>query len=173
MSAGDRADYLLVNAYNDIFYYTNVEYIEGKLHFYYRDSSGWNNWGENTTLQIQKDIIVKTLLLKYLVDNRLIYLVADSNVQNFSPNIQTANKKDTKYDLEVDLPKDIATFLNNIKRRVIVSEELNELVKNNFETYETLQLKQSSKQLKIAMWTLGVSVMALLLSVIFYGISSC
>ena len=148
MSAGDRADYLLVNAYNDIFYYTNVEYIDGKLHFYYKDSSEWNNPGGNTTLQVQKDIIIKTLLLKYLVDNRLIYLVTDSNVQNYSPNIQTANKKDTKYDLEVDLPRDIARFLSKTKQRVIVSEELKALVENDFKTPDDRLLEGINVQIK-------------------------
>lgn len=148
MSAGDRVDYLLVNVYNDIFYYTNVEYIDEKLHFYYKDTGEWNNSRGNQTLFVQKDIIVKTLLLIYLEENRLIYLVADSNVQNFSPNIQTANKKDTLYELELDLPKDIAKFLSNTKRRVIVSEELKVLVENDFKTYEDLQLESAEKQLR-------------------------
>lgn len=146
-SAGDKVDYLLVNAYNDIFYYSNVEYIDGKLHLYYKDVNELNNPRVNKSWEVQKEVIIKSLLLKYLVDNRLIYLV-DDKAQNFTPDITTANKKDTTYDLQVDLPVDIAQFLNTVKRRVIVSEELKALVRDHFKTAEDKLLDGIDRQIK-------------------------
>lgn len=144
--AGDKADYLLVNIYNDIFYYTNVEYIGRQLHFYYKEGE-LNDPKANKTLSVQKEIIVKTLLLKYLEENRLIYLVNDLNVQNFTPDIRTANKQDTTYDVTVDVPQDIADFLDKVKRRVIVSEELKALVEADFKTDNDKLLEKLNAQI--------------------------
>lgn len=145
-NAGDRADYLLVNAYNDIFFYTNVEFIDNKLHFYYKEGEFHSPKAQDTLL-VQKDIIVKTLLLTYLEENRLIYLVEDKNVQNNTSDICSANKDDTQYDLEVDIPEDIATFLSRTKKRVIISEELKALVENDFKTPDDKLLEGINKQI--------------------------
>lgn len=143
--AGDSVDYLLVNVYNDIFYYTNVEYINNELHFYYKESE-FNKIDSNSTLEVKKDVIVKTLLLQYLVENRYIYLVEHRNVTNLNNNIRLGNINDTKYDVKVELPNDIVEFLNTTKRVVIVSEELKTLVRDNFVTPEEKLLKETKDQ---------------------------
>ena len=134
-SAKDRVDFLLVNAYNDIFYYTHVEYEDNELHIYYTEEEA-AKLESVAPLEIQKKVIVRTLLLMYLEENRYIYLVEDKYVQNDTTDIKLANKKNTKFDLVKDLPDDIVAFLNRCHRRVILSEELIALVNDDFKTPE-------------------------------------
>ena len=68
--AGDSVDFLLVNVYNDLFFFTNVAYIENELHFFYKSKEFAADNNGKYSLSIKKDLIIKTLLLKYLVDNR-------------------------------------------------------------------------------------------------------
>ncbi len=146
-NASNSVAYLLVNAYNDIFYYTNVEYVNGALHIHYSEED-FNTLDSDSSLTIQKAVIIRTLLLRYLVENQYIYLVEDLNIQNPTTDIKLANKNNKKYDLEVDVPEDIADFLNKLHRRVIVSEELVVLVNDNFMTPEDKLLKGIHEQLK-------------------------
>ena len=145
--AGDSVDFLLVNVYNDLFLFTNVAYIENELHFYYKKKEFAIDNNGKYTLSVKKDLIVKTLLLKYLVDNRYIYLVDQANVQGHHNDIHFNNGKDAQYEVIVDLPQDIVEFLNNSKRIVIVSEELKALVHNDFVTPEERLLQVGYHQI--------------------------
>ncbi len=157
-------DYLLVNIYNDIFYYTNVEYVDNELHFYYKKED-FEKIDDKIILSIKKDVIVKTLLLMYLIDNRYIYLVDQANVQGQNNNIQLANKLDTQYELTVDLPKDIAEFLNNCKRVVIISQELITLVENNFKSFGEQQVDESKEQTKNSRCAMYASIGTLIIAI--------
>ena len=105
------------------------------MHIYCKEEES-SSLESTDPLEIQKDVIVKTLLLMYLEENRYIYLVEDKYVQNDTSDIKLANKENTKYDLVKELPEDIAAFLNRCHRRVIVSEELIALVNDDFKTPE-------------------------------------
>ena len=146
--AGNSVDFLLVNVYNDLFLFTNVAYIENELHFFYKKKEYALDNNGKYTLSVKKDLIVKTLLLKYLVDNRYIYLVDQANVQGRHNDIHFNNEKDAQYEVVVDLPQDIVEFLNNSKRIVIVSEELKALVQNDFVTPEERLLKVGYRQIE-------------------------
>ena len=139
--------YLLVNVYNDIFDYTNVEYKNNHLHFYYSGKE-LDQLNSDSTLYVQNEVIVKTLLLKYLEENRYIYLIEDKNIQNPTTSIELANKSGKEYNLLVDLPDEIASFLNNVHKRVIVSEELKALVYNNFISPEEKLIEASKEQVE-------------------------
>lgn len=164
--ASRSVDYLLVNIYNDIFLYTNVDYIDNELHFFYKNKEEFNKIDDREILKIKKDLISKTLLLMYLVENRYLYLVDNANVQNTDNDIKFVNESDKQYELLVDLPQDISDFLNTSKRVVIVAQDLITLVQNNFKTYGEQQLDESRKQTKnsrIAMWA---SISTLFIAVI-------
>ena len=165
-NASRSVDYLLVNIYNDIFLYTNVAYINNELHFFYKNKEEFNKIDDREILKIKKDLISKTLLLMYLVENRYLYLVDNANVQNRDNDIKFVNESDKQYELLVDLPQDISNFLNTSKRVVIVAQDLITLVENNFKTFGEQQLDESKKQTENSRKAMWASIGTLFIAVI-------
>ena len=145
----DSNSYVLTNAFKEWFYNENntintaigYDCEHGKLIFdldKIKDS--------NSILGIQKEIIQTALLLKYLEDNGLIYIIEDdADTENLWYIGKSTQQMGTP--LRVNLPKDIANIINRSKCRIYVSYALIQLVENDFKTYEELQLLASNKQL--------------------------
>ena len=149
--------YMLSSAYNDIFMGTNVVFTDNKLCFYFKDTYAYDN-EEETLHEVENDVIVKTLLLKYLTNSGYIYLIADKNVKNFSSDIDFADHINTNREVQLNLPRDISTFIKNSKKRIVVSAELISLVDNDFKTYEDKQLEKASEQLESSEKSLSSSL---------------
>lgn len=136
--------YLLVNVYNDIFEYTTVAFINGQLKFYCDEIPN----DAQFMLKVLRDVIEKTLLLKYLIDKRYLYLIEDKSVNKVSEDIDFHGKYEKKYSIVVDLPYDISAFLKKTKMSVLVTQDLISLVENNFESVADKQLVKVQSMLE-------------------------
>ena len=89
-NASRSLQYVLINAYYDIFYNNKVDYKvqEPGYLIFYRSTIETVNIDD--LLSVQRQIIIQSRLIQYLADNRLIYLIENnsvnelSNVANFS-----------------------------------------------------------------------------------------
>ena len=166
----EHIDYLLINVYMDIFYQHPVEYNNGSLIFY---SQGTHSAKE--ILEIEKKIIDISLLLSFLEENRYIYLIDDNSSESeklknvggyFTEGLKGIGKK-----LDPKMSKIIENALNH---RAFVSEDLIQLVKNDFKTVEEQTLEEAKKQsrnshksVSIAFIAVVISVLIPILSIIF------
>ncbi len=146
--------YVLLNAFRHWFYGEDsigYDVTTGKLVFDVNKKPSADD-----LLNIQKEIIQTALLIKYLEDNGLIYIIEDdATVENLE--YIGKNLKQISVPLRVNLPKDIASIINRSRCRVYVSYALTLLVENDFRTYEELQLLASNEQLRASSQQLTIS----------------
>ena len=105
-------------------------------------------------LKDEHGIIEVALLVKYLVDKGYIYVIQDSKGE---VDIKKLGKNLSGTNILHILPKDIAKIIKQSLYRVFVTNDLVELVNNEFQPIETRQLifaisqlTQAQKQLEIA-----------------------
>ena len=155
--------YVLINVYNDVFYRKNVEYKNGQLVFY-RDIDNLNNFDE--ILSIEKDILDTSFLIRFLKDNRYIYLIDDyssgGDIKEVGGFI-----KDGLTPINKDLDKRACEILEEaLNHRVFVSEDLIQLVEDGFKTIEEQALEESRLQTSYSRKSFVVAMIALAISLI-------
>lgn len=128
-------------------------------------------------LNIKKEIISTALLIKYLEENSYIYIIQDET-SGEQPSYIGAQKMSTP--LVVPIPQEIAMIIKRTLYTIYVSYSLISFVENGFRTYEDLQLDQaaitlktSKRQLCISRWSLIVSALALVCSLLISHCSNC
>ena len=121
--AEDSATFVLTNIFNDWFNGTDLAF-DGESLLYDQ------NIGADQLLIYEKSIIFRALLIKYLIDNAYIYIVADGSTVN--PTNTIGDLENEKLTAKKQLPRDVADILGNVNNRVFVTENLRILVTNDF-----------------------------------------
>lgn len=174
--ASNTLQYVLFNAYYDVFYKNRVSYNIKEpynLNFYRK----YDNINLDEILSVQQKIIIQSRLIQYLVDNRLIYLIeTKSENENEIENIVsflTEGLTPVRCPIE-EVTADI--LKKSVKYYVIVTEDLKKLVANDFVSEEERrhqeQLQKSEKACKTAIKSYIVALFALIASIIIPIISA-
>ncbi len=166
--ASNSLSYVLANAYNDIFYQHKVEYNNGSLIFYSADISKITT---NNILAVEKEIIDTSFLLDYLKENRYIHIIEDDS-QNQLDSIGGFCKdglQSISKNLDAKTSNIIVEALNH---RVFISEDLVQLVNNDFKTIEEMALDEAREQTKYSRKSVRYAVIAIILSIVIPFLSS-
>lgn len=137
--------YLLINAYNDIFYSKSVEYQYGKdksyLVFYRQDVP----FDHNEFLEIENEIMEISLLISYLRSNGLIYLIENTSVNELHNS--GGFFKDGLKEISMELDKNISKILfESLNHRIFVGNTLRELAANDYKSIEERTLEEAKAQ---------------------------
>ena len=142
--ASHNFHYVLFNTYYDMFYYNKVDYDVRKpncLLFYV--SEDIINVDPNKIFDIQYKIIIQSRLIKYLVDNRLVYLI--SNRESVPENFVNFDKSGLSR-LEVPIDDVTAEVIkDSMLHYIIVTQDLLNLVNNNYISDEERRHKEQMK----------------------------
>ena len=162
--ANGNLSYVLANAYNDIFYQRRVKYSNGELVFYLENVNALSDLDD--ILSIEKEIIDISILIDYLIKNRYIIIIEDpssadplTEIGGFLTNgLTPVGKK---------IDSNVAKILDNaMNHRAFVSEDLVQLVQNNFKTVEDMALDEARKQTHYSRKSVIFAIIAVVLSVI-------
>lgn len=161
--AKSSLSYVLINVYNDVFYQKKVEYNKGQLVFYVHDMASIST---DIILAIEKDIIDTSFLIEYLKVNRYIYLIDDNSTGDELKSVG-GFIKDGLIAISKDLDKRASSILDEaMNRRVFVSNDLVQLVVDNFKTIEDQALEESREQTRLSRNSFVLAMIALAISVI-------
>lgn len=160
-NASRSLQYVLINAYYDIFYNNKVDYnVQNPGHLiFYRD---YTSIDLDEILSIQQQIIIQSRLIQYLVDNRLIYLIENNsvneigNVANFITEGLTA----------INVPIDSITaeiIQDSLRHYIIVTQDLKNLVANGYISDEE---RRHQEQLKATKRSYIVALIGLIVAII-------
>lgn len=158
--------YLPINAYQDIFYRKKIGFRDSACELiFYRPIDQIDH---NEILEIESEIIEISLLLGYLEENRLIYYLHEETrpedkihkigIRENEPNVYGISKS-----MDVGAYDHLVHALNH---RIFVSQDLKDMVANNFETIEEKSLKESRKQTKWSIIATVIALIALLVSLL-------
>lgn len=157
------SQYVLINAYGDIFYSKKVEFdYKNRQLVFYRDIDSVEL---DDILAVEHEILERSILIKHLIDNRYIYLI-DDNSENEITSVG-GFLKDGLTPIKKVINKEVSDILYTCaNHRVFVGQDLIELYKNGFKSIEDATLDEARKQTKISKNTLRISLLALLFSII-------
>lgn len=158
--------YLPINAYQDIFYQKNIGFRDSACELiFYRPIDQINH---DEILEIESEIIEISLLLGYLEENRLIYyLHEDTRPEDLIHEMGIRNNEPGVYQITKSF--DVGAYnhlVHAINHRVFVSQELKDIVANDFETIEEKSFKESRTQTKWSIAATAIAVIALLVSLL-------
>ena len=155
--------YVLINAYNDVFYQRRVEYKNGQLVFY-KDIDDLRHVDD--LLAIEKEIIDTSFLIEYLKEERFIYLIDDNSIGDGLKEVGGFIKEGLT-PISKDLDKRVCAILDEaMNHRVFVSADLIQLVEDDFKTLEEQALEESRKQTEYSRKSFLVAMIALVISII-------
>lgn len=167
--------YLLVNAYNDIFYQKRVKFTydikadQQCLVFYRNDR---NTFNIEEAGAVENSILEVSLLLDYLQNEKLIYLIEPS-AANTLYEISGFTIGDDDKEISVPLDSQIAaTLFASMNHRIYIGETLKTLVADDFKTtddklleetnqlaYQTMQLSRNAEeQIKEAQYQSEIAI---------------
>ena len=168
-NASRSLQYVLVNAYYDVFYTNKVDYnVQNPRQLtFYRDYTSSIDIDE--ILSIQQQIIIQSRLIQYLVDNRLVYLIENNsvneigNVANFTTEGLTA--------INVSIDSITAEIIQDaLHHYIIVTQDLKNLVANGYisdeERRHQEQIQKAEQANKIAMRSYRLAMYAFLAAII-------
>ena len=169
-NASGSLSYVLANAYNDVFYQRRVKYSKGKLIFYLEDVNTLNDVDD--ILSIEKEIIDISFLLDYLIKNRYINIIEDPSSADPLEEIG-GFLADGLTPIEKPIDSSVAKILENaLNHRVFISEDLIQLVNNDFKTVEEMALDEARKQTNYSRRSVLIAILAIVLSVLIPIISN-
>lgn len=147
--AENSLSYVLINAYNDIFYQQKVKYKVGSSDLlFYRDHTSIHS---DELLSIEKVIIEISILLNYLKENRYIYIIEEEHQTTEENNIVGKFNSNNLKCISMPIPQDISKILSEAAtHRIFVSPDLIYLAENGFKTIEEETLEEAKKQTKNA-----------------------
>lgn len=137
--------YLLINAYNDIFYAKRVKFdsANGGHLIFFRKGSEVDT--ADDLLDISNEILETSLLIKYLVSNDLIYEIDTNSVNRLTGISGFSEAEDDKQIvLDVD-PLVSSILLDSLNHRIFISETLKVLVEDDFKTTEDKLLEDNNR----------------------------
>lgn len=158
--------YLPINAYQDIFYQKKIGFRDSACELiFYRLIDQINH---DEILAIESEIIEISLLLGYLEENRLIYyLNEETRPEDKIHKIGIRDSEPGIYGISKSL--DVGAYnhlVHAINHRIFVSQDLKDMVANNFETIEEKSFKESRRQTKWSIAATVIAVIALLASLL-------
>ncbi len=145
----DPYSYLLVNAYQDIFYSRRVKFKYGgpntkQFLSFYRNVNSENIIAD--VFEIENHIMEVSLLLEYLETNHLIFLI-DTSADNVLDEIGGFEPNENENEVRVPLDSNIANILfRSMNHRIYIGETLKSIVENNFRTIEDKLLEEAQTQ---------------------------
>lgn len=159
--ANESLSYVLINAYGDIFYQRKVEYAPNTTNLkYYRNIDVVSL---DEILSVEKEIIETSVLIDYLVNNRYIYIIDESEEDNL-PTIGGFDKQNLN-PISKPISKEIAHVLTySLRNRIFITQDLVELVNNKFMTIEEQSLNEAKIQTTNARKTIKLSIWAVVFS---------
>ena len=159
-------NYLPINVYNDIFYRKKVEFLYGEdrsyLVFYRQNTSSVT---PNELFEIENDIMEVSLLLSYLCDNGLIYLIEDTDTNKLSKAGGFLKGGLTAISKELD-PKISNILFESLNHRVFVGNTLKEIAANKFKSIEERTLEEAKRQSASAKRQTRLSYIAILIAIV-------
>lgn len=160
-NASRSLQYLLINAYYDVFYTNKVNYDvtnPGYLKFY-RDHTSIDL---DEILSIQQQIIIQSRLIQYLADNRLIYLIEDNSVNEIGNVANFITEGLTAIDVAIDsITAEIIQY--SLRHYIIVTQDLKNLVDNGYISDEG---RRHQEQLKAVKRSYIVALIGLIVAII-------
>jgi hypothetical protein len=115
----------------------------------------------NDIIAIQKIIIKRALLIKYLEEHHYIYIINDS-----PESIPVVGDK-FKTSIAQKLPTEIADILRRTTYRIYADSSLRAFVGQSFKTTDEITIEEARKQTKYARYTLVATVISLFLTLVF------
>ena len=150
--------------FKDIFFDNNFYYEAGTQHLFY-DSTKMERV---VLIEKEKSLVDVVLLLKYLADNRYIYVFRQMPLFTGTYGMKTDSHKPIVWQ-----PWLMEQFNYYITCYMYVSQDLYTLVDNDFKEYEELVLEESRKQTleaqkqsKTAMWSIIIALVAVIIALI-------
>ena len=153
-------------------------YVLGNIFWFELNSLGANykdgkivvDQGENVCeriLAIEKNIMEIYFLLSYLENNRYIYLMENPSLTNVN---ETTNLNPTILGDKVVtycVSRECGEFIEKtLKQKFFLTQDLVDLIENDFKTYEDQQLEEAQKQTQAAKKQTVLSIVAVILSII-------
>lgn len=140
--------YVLVNSYDDIFFYRKVEFHydeEQSVLAFYKEKP--QDISSDNILEIENEIMEVSLLIDYLRSNGLIYLIEDSKKEKPKRDIANFDKQNYPYEITKELDQKVATELyQSMNHRIFVGQTLKDYVANGFKTIEDLTFEEVRHQ---------------------------
>lgn len=166
--ASRSLQYVLINAYYDIFYNNKVDYnIHEPGHLiFYREIDFVNI---DNLLSVQQQIIIQSRLIQYLADNRLIYLIENNSVNELS-NVANFSKENLNA-VTVRIDSVTAEIIqDSLRHYIIVTQDLKNLVANGYisdeERRHQEQIQKAEQANKIAIRSYRLAMCAFLAAII-------
>lgn len=135
--------YILINAYKDIFYRKKVKYRPNTdVLIFYRDIDTVED--PNEILSVYSEIVETSLLIDYLFKNRYVQVIesADTPID-----VIGGFDADRLNPINKPISPEISKILTySCQNAIFVSQDLKELVDNDFKTIEELSLEEARKQ---------------------------
>ena len=113
----------------------------------------------NDIVAIQKNIIKRALLLKYLEEHHYIYIINDS------PDLPPIVGDRFNTSISQKLPTEIADILRRITYRIYVDSSLRAFINQSFKTTDEIAIDEAKKQTKHARKTFVATVISLFLTI--------
>lgn len=166
--ASRSLQYVLINAYYDIFYNNKVDYnVQEPGHLiFYREIDSVNI---DNLLSVQQQIIIQSRLIQYLADNRLIYLIENNSVNELS-NVADFSKENLNA-VTVQIDSVTAEIIqDSLRHYIIVTQDLKNLVANGYisdeERRHQEQIQKAEQANKIAIRSYRLAMCAFLAAII-------
>ena len=142
--------YVLVNSYDDIFFYRKVEFHfdeDQSILVFCKEKP--QDISSDEILEIENAIMEVSLLIGYLRSNGLIYLIEDSKQQKPERDIANFDKQNYPYEISKDLDQKVAKELyQSMNHRIFVGQTLKDYVANGFKSLDELTLEEAQQQTK-------------------------
>ena len=119
----------------------------------------WEKYKElNNIIAIQKIIIKRALLIKYLEEHNYIYIINDSpdSIPVVGDTFETS--------IVQKLPTEIADILRRTTYRIYVDSSLRAFINQSFKTTDEITIEEAKKQTKYARYTLVATVISLIVT---------
>lgn len=155
---GESDEAVLTNVFADILHNKGVAINLDSGDLLY-DMEKYQN--VNDIVAIQKIIIKRALLIKYLEEHHYIYIINDS------PESISVVGDMFKTSIAQKLPTEIADILRRTTYRIYADSSLRAFVGQSFKTTDEITIEEAREQTKYAKCTLVATVISLFLTLVF------
>lgn len=155
---GESDEAVLTNVFDDVLFNKGVAINLDSGDLLY-DMEKYQN--VNDIVAIQKIIIKRALLIKYLEEHHYIYIINDS-----PESISVVGDK-FKTSIAQKLPTEIADILRRTTYRIYADSSLRAFVGQSFKTTDEITIEEAREQTKYARCTFVATVISLFLTLVF------
>ena len=155
LQIGEFDNAVLTNVFDDVLFDKGVAINLDSGDLLY-DMEKYQN--VNDIVAIQKIIIKRALLIKYLEEHHYIYIINDS------PDLIPIVGDSFNTSISQKLPTEIADILRRTTYRIYVDSSLRAFINQSFKTTDEITIDEAKKQTKYARYTLVATVISLVLT---------